>query len=149
MKRFLLIALSILAISALPGHAQRNFGLGFIAGEPTGLSGKLWLGKENALDMSLGFSVREDWINGGVDYVWHNYNLIPVPRGQFPIYYGMGVLLALGNDYVALGPRGVFGLEYLFPDAPLDLFVEIGPGAWIIPDTHLNLSGGLGMRYFF
>lgn len=156
MRRFLsqcaLGAFTALALLSAPAtvHARLggNFGAGFIAGDPSGLSGKLWLNDKNALDFSAGFSVQDDWISLGADYVWHEFGLIPVPQGQLPLYYGMGVWTSVARN-AAIGARGVVGLEYLFPSAPLDVFVEIGPGASILPSTGFGLSGGLGMRYFF
>src|SRR5215813_10865977 len=36
------------------GYA-RKAGLGFVLGDPTGISGKMWVGSTNALDAGLGF----------------------------------------------------------------------------------------------
>ncbi len=130
-------------------QAAGDFGLGIVAGQPSGVSGKLWLGPANALDFILGFSILgDDHISMNVDYVWHEWNLIPVRRGRMPLYYGMGLWTNISNNpYV--GGRGVVGLEYLFPSAPLDVFLEIGPGIAILPNTSVAISAGLGMRYFF
>ncbi len=125
-----------------------NFGAGFVAGDPSGLSGKLWLNDKNALDFVAGFSLQDDWITLGADYVWHEFGLIPVNAGQLPLYYGMGVWTSVSNN-AAIGARGVVGLEYLFPSAPLDVFLEVGPGVSILPNTGFGLTGGLGMRYYF
>lgn len=156
MKRFLSIsALSLAAALALTTapmqtHARQggNLGLGFIAGDPSGLSGKLWLSETNAIDFIAGFSVRNDWVFLNADYVWHEFGLIPVSRGQLPLYYGMGIWTSIAN-HAAIGARGVVGLEYLFANAPLDAFIEIGPGTSILPSTHFDIWGGLGMRFFF
>ncbi len=37
---------------------DRDFGIGVIIGEPTGISAKLWTSPVNALDFGLGWSVR-------------------------------------------------------------------------------------------
>ncbi|MDB5104795.1 MAG: hypothetical protein JWP91_2484 [Fibrobacteres bacterium] len=167
MRRFLstcaLGAFAAFAMLSAPAEVQArqggNFGAGFIAGDPSGLSGKLWLSDVNALDFIAGFSIRNDnydrnnrndrndWLSLNVDYVWHEFGLIQVSQGQMPLYYGMGVWTLI--PYAALGVRGVVGIEYLFPSAPLDVFLEIGPGASILPATGVGLSGGLGMRYYF
>ena len=156
MRRFLstcaLGAFAAFALVSAPAEVQArqggNLGAGFVAGDPSGLSGKLWLNDNNALDFIAGFSIQNDWIRLNCDYVWHEFGLIPVSRGQFPLYYGMGMWTSVSN-HAAIGARGVVGLEYLFPSAPLDVFVEIGPGASILPSTNVDLSGGLGMRFFF
>ena len=150
---FLAIAAAALLLAPAQGRAAQqggDFGLGVVAGDPSGLSGKLWLGPSNALDFIVGFSLlaRHDWISVNVDYVWHDWDLIPVKRGRLPLYYGMGVWSAISNEPV-IGARGVVGLEYLFPSAPLDVFFEIGPGISILPSTDFSPSVGLGMRFFF
>jgi hypothetical protein len=150
--RFPTIASAILiAIAAAPGHARQggDLGLGFIAGDPSGLSGKIWLGDNNALDLIAGFSAQNDWIRLHADYVWHEFSLFPVRAGQLPLYYGMGLWTAIAKHAPALGARGVVGIEYLFPSAPLDVFLELGPGASILPETEFGITGGLGMRFFF
>jgi hypothetical protein len=145
-------AFAAIALLFAPAKAQAaqggQFGLGIIAGDPSGLSGKLWLNETNALDFIAGFSIIDDYISLNVDYVWHEFGLIPVSRGRLPLYYGMGVWTSVARHAV-IGARGIVGLEYLFPSAPLDVFVEIGPGASILPETDFGLSGGLGMRFFF
>lgn len=148
--RLALIAAACIAFAAAPGHARLggNFGLGFIAGMPSGLSGKLWLNNINAVDMLLGFDPYSDWLQFRADYVWHEMNLFPVTSGQLPLYYGMGAGLGFHDD-PALLARGVVGIEYLFAHAPLDVFLEIGPGIRVFPATKFDISAGLGMRFFF
>src|SRR6478609_9606016 len=34
---------------------SRKYGLGAVVGDPTGLSGKIWVGQTNAIDAGLGF----------------------------------------------------------------------------------------------
>ena len=145
-------AFAAIALLSAPAMVQArqggNFGAGIVAGDPSGLSGKLWLNETNALDFIAGFSIVDDYISLNADYVWHEFGLIPVSRGQLPLYYGMGVWTSVSR-HATIGARGIVGLEYLFPSAPLDVFIEIGPGASILPSTGFGLSGGLGMRFFF
>ena len=56
-----LLALFLLAASARSASATevgygRKIGLGFVLGDPTGLSGKYWVGPTNAFDFALGFT---------------------------------------------------------------------------------------------
>jgi hypothetical protein len=125
-----------------------DLGVGFVAGNPTGLSGKIWLGETNALDLTMGLNVREDWLSLNADYLWHDFGLFSVPQGQLPLFYGMGVWAAVANRG-AIGVRGVIGIEYLFSNAPLDAFFEICPGISVLPETDFGFDAGIGMRYFF
>ncbi|MDB5049235.1 MAG: hypothetical protein JWO30_2306 [Fibrobacteres bacterium] len=146
------VAAMLLLLAPSRGHAKQggDFGLGVVAGAPSGLSGKLWTGPNNAFDFIAGFSIvgHHDWIALNADYVWHDWDLIPVKVGQLPLYYGMGVWTRI-EDTPVIGARGIVGLEYMFPSAPLDVFFEIGPGISILPSTDFDPSAGLGMRYFF
>jgi hypothetical protein len=145
-------AIALIAATCLPAQARKggDVGLGFIVGDPTGISGKIWLSDINALDFIAGFGTfHNDYIELRADYVWHEFSLFPVKSGQLPLYYGMGLGTAIGNRASLLSVRGVVGIEYLFAAAPLDVFLELGPGAAIIPNSRVDFTAGLGMRFFF
>jgi hypothetical protein len=149
MKKIFYTAIIALCL-ALPAGAKQggNFGLGFQLGEPSGISGKLWLSHTNAVDMLLGFSPYGNWLFVKADYLWHSWNLIPVSAGQLPLFYGMGAMAGVAHR-AGLGVEGVVGLEYLLPSAPLDVFVDIAPGAFLVPETNGHVNLGIGMRFFF
>jgi hypothetical protein len=152
MKRFrLLLIAAACAAMAAPVQARMggDFGLGFIAGLPSGFSGKLWLNNTNAVDMLVGFNPGDDFLQVRADYVWHEYSLFPVSAGQLPLYYGMGAGTEISGGGLSLLVRGVVGIDYLFPRAPLDAFFELGPGIRAFPSTGFDMSAGLGMRFFF
>ena len=99
MKSFRLFLLAATcAAFAGTAHARQggNFGLGFIAGLPSGLSGKLWLNNTNAVDMILGYNPDGDYMEARADYIWHEYNVFPNSAGQWPLYYGMGAGIGIG-----------------------------------------------------
>ena len=144
----LALALGLLAASA-SARQGGDLGLGVQIGEPSAaIAGKLWMGQTNALDMALGFSARHDWILLQADYLWHHYNVIPVSSGELPLYYGMGAtVVAAGEAYI--GVQGVVGIAYHFPAAPLDIFLDLSPGAFIFPEPDANVGLALGMRFYF
>lgn len=136
-----------------------NFGVGFVLGDPSGISAKITTSEINSINLILGYDESGEFGNGdccndggrlylGGDYVWYNYNLIHVAEGRLPIYYGPGVWASLA-DHSSLGVRVVLGMEYQFANAPFDIFLEIGPGIRIIPNTDGDVSAGLGTRFFF
>lgn len=147
---FAMTCLGLCTGALTKSHAAvgQGIGLGAFVGEPTGLSAKIWQGRTNAIDVLLGWSINHNYMHAIADYVWHNYNLIPVSKGQFPLYYGLGGSFVLSNNPSG-GIRMVAGLEYLMADAPLDVFFEVAPVAVIFPDPGIDLNAGLGMRYFF
>jgi hypothetical protein len=155
-KAFIAGAALALAL-ALPGTTRANddgFGLGFIAGEPTGVSGKLWMGRTTALDMAVAWSSNDgndDDLHLQADHVWHDFGLLSVDDGRLPVYYGIGARVRLddgpGDDGV--GVRFPVGLAYLFQGNKVDVFGEVVPTLEVTPDSDLDIEGGIGLRYFF
>ena len=145
----------------------RNFGLGFELGDPTGIVGKLWLNRTNALDFGVGFygysygfcNTANGNCNGGyqnfsfhVDYLWQS-NLVK-STAQLDWHIGGGGRAIVWNDgnrgHVAVGARMPVGLDLMFnnPDF-LELFFEIAPAVYIGPALWLQFEGGLGVRFYF
>src|SRR3954471_15284887 len=105
---FLALLVGVLLVSAArPAHATevgygRKLGLGFVLGDPTGLSGKYWVGATNSIDFGLGFwgyGFEGHCDNNGncyrygyhagtmnVDYLWQS-NIV---RGQAQLDWHIG-----------------------------------------------------------
>jgi hypothetical protein len=147
-KPLLLFVLAILL--QMNGNAQeRGFGLGIILGEPTGVSGKLWTSGQNAFDFAAAWSFQGDGnLLLQADYVWHIFRLIPVPDGKLPFYVGVGAEMIFSHDPI-LGVRVPLGLDYMFNNAPVDIFVELVPILRLAPSTDFDFAGGIGARYWF
>jgi len=133
-----------------------TFGIGLILGEPTGISAKLYLQDDQALQAGLGFAFIGDGIHVHVDYVFHPWILQSRDSFVLPVYIGPGIRLInreKGRDdhQFAIGVRGVVGLLFDFKTVPLDAFVEVaglielefddGPG--------LDINAAAGARYYF
>lgn len=141
---------------------SKKFGLGFIVGEPTGISAKLWVSNANALAFGLGWSVEGYRFDGfdsdygnvtrthfHVDYLWHSFNAIG-SGGQFPLFYGIGGRINLGTEYNGtFAVRGVFGIDWLPRNTPLDVFLEIVPTLNLVSSTGFGIDAGFGLRVFF
>jgi len=133
---------------------DKGFGLGFIAGEPTGISMKLWLNGNNAIDAGLAWSfVNKSSLHIHADYLYH-FEVIKVSEGKLPFYTGIGGRLKLKNENKSLadnriGVRVPLGINYIFADAPLDIFLEIVPVIDLSPKTDMTFNSALGARYFF
>ncbi|MFA4839932.1 MAG: hypothetical protein WC703_10710 [Candidatus Neomarinimicrobiota bacterium] len=147
-KRFLycgLVALSLFSFAS----AQSKFGLGVILGEPTGISGKMWMGQKTALDAALAWSSgNNDAVHVHVDYLWHNFSLIKAPSGKLPFYYGIGGKITLADE-TRVGVRVPLGIDWILAGPPIDVFLEIVPALDIVPDTDFGIDAGLGVRYNF
>lgn len=143
----------ILASVSLAWGEAGGKGIGVIVGEPTGISGKLFLNGNDAVDVGLAWSLAEEGnfhIHG--DYLRHNFSVLRdefhVTEGQLPLYYGIGGRLRIDDD-TRLGMRFVIGVSYIFEEAPVDVFFEIAPIMDLAPETELNANAGIGARFWF
>jgi hypothetical protein len=183
-RRLLVSTLSLAAVCAVTlsssrAHAQdRPFGLGLMLGNPTGLSGKLYLGgKPFALQGGIGF-IDDDFDRGDddgfhlfVDAVWHPVILANTPSLTLPLYFGVGGRIidddddyGCGNnvctdDDTYIGVRVPVGILLDFKRVPLDVFFELALVVDFIEfddddfddDDHdrAHLNGAIGARYYF
>jgi hypothetical protein len=148
------VAIALLLVFAVlcVGAAASSVGLGVMAGEPTGLTVKVWNGSRHALDGAAGWSIGEGgrlYLHG--DYLWHRYELDPDEfEGTVPYYFGVGCRVLLHEDDESrFGVRFPIGLDYLFDNGRFDVFIEVAPVLDLVPETDFDLSGGVGARYYF
>lgn len=163
------LALAALLAAAAPARAEGDaepahradkgaLGIGIILGEPTGLSGKLYLKDDQAIQAAVGSA----FIGGGLqlhaDYVFHPYILQTRPSFVLPVYVGPGVRLIDYTDgrngsSLAIGARVVGGLLFDFTEVPIDAFVEVaGVLEYQFKDgtgARITLNAGAGVRYYF
>jgi len=156
MKKLLsVLILSIFLSISFSSFAQaqngdKDLGIGFMVGEPTGLSLKSWTGGGNAFDIGLAWSLgRYDAINIHADYLWHNYEVFSeADAGTLPLYYGIGGRVVFAENDAVIGARVPVGINYLFDDAPIGLFLEVAPIFNIAPSTDFDVDGGVGVRFY-
>ena len=133
------------------GMADEQFGLGITLGVPTGVNGKYFLDKYNALDLGFGWSPDSDHdFHIYADYLYHIYSLIDAGSGETPIYIGVGTR-AVFRDHQdnKAGFRFPLGVEHLFKSTPFDVFAEIVPIFNVSPEAKFNLEGVVGARFYF
>jgi hypothetical protein len=129
-----------------------KLGVGLTVGEPTGLTAKYWLNDTLALDGAAGWSFHphaDFYLQS--DVLWHDFNLIPVPQGRLPVYFGVGGLVRFRDSQHdnEVGVRAPVGLSYMFDSLPVDVFAEVAPATDIAPSVRFELTGGVGIRYWF
>ena len=160
------------AADARPPTVQKGFGLGVMVGAPTGLSGKLYLDRSPmAIQFGLGTyhqTHAHDGLHVHGDVLWHPAVLASTPAFDLPFYVGVGARLLdydeyydhghWHNDESRIGVRVPIGLSFDFRRAPLDLFAELVPVWDLVHDhddfdehhhSHADLTGALGLRYYF
>jgi len=157
MKKILksLAAVSLILIFMLPADAQaqlrqqvtKNFGIGAMFGEPTGVTVKVWSGNNVAFDVggawSLASSDQDLHLHASMLFhSWFN------DRPNVAFYYGIGGRILFADDS-KIGVRIPFGLTYVMGRLPLDLFVEVAPILDLVPDTGFAGNGAVGARIYF
>lgn len=150
--RFILFSFIFFVLTFINTTAQdKNFGVGVILGEPTGLSGKYWISAENAFDAALAYSFLEDnkSFSFHANYLYHLSGVID-RHYKMPLYYGFGVRFrARENKDNSFGVRGVIGFLVYLKEAPVDIFFEAAPVFRLLPDTNIDFDIAIGARYFF
>ena len=159
-----LVALTSPAAEASQVGAGRDFGLGVTLGAPSGLSMKIFMANQHALDIAVGVGYY-----GGasfdthVDYHFYTKPLTRTSAFDLPLYIGVGGRFNFwfedGNRHywggktksgrVGVGVRVPIGIAFHFNKVPVDLFLEIVPGLGVIPGVGFHLDGAIGARYFF
>jgi hypothetical protein len=147
-KKLMPFVLAITLATVLKAQ-DKGFGIGLYLGEPTGIGMKGWVSANGAIAGAMAWSFAGNGrLHIHVDYHRHSFNLIEVEKGKLPVYYGIGAKIVFQDDPI-FGARIPLGINYLFDDAPLDIFAEIVPGLELIPETEFDFAGGVGIRYFF
>ena len=152
MKRNIFFVTTVIILITNHSFSQnKGFGLGVILGEPTGVSAKSWMSSTTAIDAALAWSfVDKGALHIHADYLFHNFQLISLEgKSKLPVYYGIGARIKFGDDDTRLAVRIPVGIDYLFGDAPVDIFLEVVPMLELIPKTKFQFNAALGARYFF
>lgn len=130
---------------------DHRFEAGAIFGEPTGASLKYWLNDKVAVDGAVGWAFRDDsdfYLHS--DVLWHAFDVFPVSKGALPLYFGVGGLAKFRDNADDIyGIRFPIGVNYLFENAPVSLFLEVAPVLDVAPSTRGDITAGIGVRYRF
>jgi uncharacterized protein DUF3996 len=146
------------------GSAQADrFGLGIVLGNPSAVTGKMWIAPKAAVDVGLAFNLNS-YVLLYSDYLYHFHNVFGRDRAasQFTPYVGIGGIVVFTNSTrtddeglfgrtsgaFGLGARIPLGIEWR-PTFPLGVFFEIAPGLSVVPKTSGFFQWGLGARYYF
>jgi hypothetical protein len=129
---------------------SRPMGLGLMLGNPTGLSGKYWLNQKNAIDAGLGISLGHE-CEGNLhsDYLWHKENAFYYKEvNPLDLYYGLGGRMEF-SDSIELGLRVPIGLVWKMEEKKAEFFSEIAPIFDFLGKVGIEMSLGIGARYYF
>ena len=156
MAGLVLLLITVSTAARADGRVDKGaIGVGIVLGEPTGITAKLYLKDDQAVQVTAG----SNFIKGGLsitgDYLFHPFILQERDSFVMPFYVGPGVRLidyTGATGYFAPGLRLVAGMLFDFKQAPLDAFVEVAGVAEYGFSGHGAggaVNAGAGVRYYF
>ena len=152
-------------------EANKTFGLGLELGEPSGLTGKVFVTKTSAIDFGVGYIYDDYYYGDGIhlyaDYLWHPMSLASTPAFELPFYIGGGLRFwdfkyCVANlctyDGSTLGIRVPLGIAFDFNNVPLDVFIQLVPVLDFVRGdyydrfrdrAHFGIDLSVGIRFLF
>lgn len=144
------LAFFVLLFSSAESQASKKYGLGVIAGQPSGLSGRYVLNNSNSIDAALSWRLGDAGYFGAfADYLFDNAHTLKLDNLSFPVHYGAGVGLGVGDSFTAVGVRVPAGLSYYFQEQPIQAFFELAASLLLVPETNFDVEAFIGARYYF
>lgn len=151
MKKYIvIIPFVFLFVCSSVFSQEKGLGVGIVLGDPSGFSAKYWTSENNALDLGVGYSFMGvgSGVSIHIDYLYHLNDIIK-SENRLPVYYGFGLRFRFpSNEPNGFGVRGVAGVLWYPENLPLDLFAELAPSFRLLPNAALDLSFGIGARYY-
>lgn len=142
------IFIFLFAVYAFGGgfyYPKNDNALGFLAGSSFGIVYKSFLDPTQAISASI-FKHKKDNLGVNIDTIFHQYGLI---SKHFSVYYGLGLKSIYDKKHLNFGLRMPFGINYLFKEAPFDLFVELAPAGVFFEKLEFDLDAFVGFRLWF
>jgi hypothetical protein len=122
-------------------------GIRFSTAAPTlsnSVSIKYFMNDRDALEGLISFGTRF-----GVGGLWERHQIIGnIP--SFTWFYGAGGYVGFQDHATYVGPTGAVGLDYKFPNVPLNLSLDWKPELDILPSINFVPDAiGLSVRFVF
>ena len=154
-----LIVITIACTSAVAAPKQQVnaihpglFELGLYLGEPTGLSAKYWINRQNAIEGIAAWAFSKGFLVVSADYLLNFPDVVKIEGETFPLFIGAGAIMRVDmgtGGGISVGARFPVGALYVFRGVPLEISLELVPGLYLFPDTQFLAMGGIGIRYCF
>lgn len=156
MKRLLVLIPVFLLILSTESKAQAyKYAVGGRLGTTNGVTFKMFLDKESAVDLIAHFQSNKDYSYFRFTGLYEIHQ--PINNGYgVNWYYGGGGSIG-GRNYkpadngeLLLSADGVVGLDYKFDEAPVNVSLDWKPAFRIVPNTRLDFfEVGLSIRFTF
>lgn len=146
-KRALIAIFAVCFLLSAASAAQpAKAGVGLMLFEPSGLTGKLWLGGTTALAGGIGWSAEKDhYLHVHADFLFLRYRLAGDANLDLDLYLGAGGKIIF-RDFDNAWVRVPVGVDFLLRKSPFNFFFEVVPS---FNFSEVNLFGAIGFRYIF
>lgn len=150
MAKLLIVIVSALIGTSLWAQSSGQTGVGFMFGNPIGLSAKKWTSDTQAIDAGLGMSIGKNTnFSLHSDYLWHSKDYLYFQdETPLDLYYGLGGRMEFA-DNIELGLRLPIGVAHNFATSQADFFAEIAPILDFIDAKGVEIHLAVGARYYF
>lgn len=164
MNKIILVVIILISTNSFAaGSLNNEFGFGIQVGDPTAVTMKKWLNRENAFQISLGGGSFSGLRLTG-DYLWE---FDAFNSRNFKVYAGPGAVIGLGkgsdafykqdednwyyknNSGFGLAARGLAGINYVNNSSKIEVFIELGVLVGLAPDVGALSESALGIRFYF
>lgn len=154
LHRTIVVALFIgLCIGALPAQAQRTSGaagLGVQAGEPSGLTLKIYNAESPSYDFLAAWSF-DNFLFLNAHALFEQPLAIENVEEPVQWFIGPGAYIGIYDDAgseAGLGISGTVGLDILLAEQ-FELYIQATPRFELVRETEPDIGGGIGLRYYF
>lgn len=159
MRKIAVIATLLCTIATFSNNLRaQEYGnaIGIKLGTYNGITYKLFLNQETAIEAGFTFG------NNTLGFTGSYQKFFPVkevPHLNWFLGGGGHLIFVSGHNYIwndydhnnniALGVNGVAGVEYKFPNIPINIGAEVGPYINLANETMFNGMFGIFARYTF
>lgn len=157
-KSFLILLLALLCAPFFSkaqnfnakGPQNKIFGLGIVAGDPTGIIAKGYIAPRMAIQGIGSWSFVDDAFTAVGDLQYEIFDIqSDISNARIPFFIGAGVKTAFKSNNTIVTARFPVGVSYHFDTVPIEIEGAIAPGLNLTPSTEFDVSGGISAKYFF
>ena len=148
----LLIGAVLFALLGRPADAlaqSERLGLGGLTGSPSGVTIKLYLSRDRAIDAVGSWSLGR--ANPTSRLYFHSLRERPIDGSPLNFFRGPGLVLGTNSEgdesRFVMGISGLFGLNFFVER--FEVFLHAMPRLEMDPDLRGYLGGSAGLRYYF
>jgi len=126
------------------------FELGLNIGQPSGISLKVWIDKNGAVEGLAAWDFNAVEFVASLDYLFTFPDILKLQTTSFPLFVGVGGFAQIGTGSTpTIGLRVPLGILFVFARAPIEIQLDVVPGMTVYPATKPVLMGGFAIRYCF